>query len=105
MVKSVLALSEETRRLTFNERGIYIIKTFAIYTRVQRLHLTPTKMGLALHCHGGSSLLMEEWKRKEIQRGRRNCPHKPWQTSKLFKTCSFVPLTSKDAFPLRIQKK
>jgi len=29
MVKSMQALSEEIRRLAINERGIYIIKTFA----------------------------------------------------------------------------
>jgi len=29
MVKSMQALSEETRRLTINEKGIYIIKAFA----------------------------------------------------------------------------
>jgi len=29
MAKSMQALSEETKKLAFNERGIYIIKAFA----------------------------------------------------------------------------
>ena len=45
------ALREEIRRLAINERVIYN-QSICIYTRVSWLHLTPTKMGLALHYHG-----------------------------------------------------
>ena len=31
-------------------------QNICIYTRVSWLHLTPTKMGLALHCHGDLKL-------------------------------------------------
>jgi len=50
MVKSMQAFSEETRRLAINERDIDIIKAF-VFTQEFCDYLTPTKMGLALHCH------------------------------------------------------
>jgi len=45
------------------------------YMKVQWLHLTPTKMGLALHCHGELKLTKWKWKREEIQRGRKGSSH------------------------------
>jgi len=35
--------------------------------KVQWLHLTPTKMGLALHCHGELKLTKWKWKRKRYK--------------------------------------
>jgi len=43
--------------------------------KVQWLHLTPTKMGLALHYHGELKLTKWKWKREEIQRGRKGSSH------------------------------
>jgi len=51
MAKSMQILSEETRRLAFIERGIYIFKALQLYKSVVATS-NPTKMGLALHCHG-----------------------------------------------------
>jgi len=45
------------------------------YMKVQWLHLTLTKMGLALHCHGELKLTKWKWKREEIQRGRKGSSH------------------------------
>jgi len=43
--------------------------------KIQWLHLTPTKMGLALHCHGELKLTKWKWKSEEIQRGRKGSSH------------------------------
>jgi len=37
------------------------------YMKVQWLHLTPTKIGLALHCHGELKLTQWKWKRKRYK--------------------------------------
>ena len=75
MAKSMQALSEETRRLTFNERDIYIFK--ALQIRVQWLHLTTTKMGLALHCHGAQACKWKKWKRKRYKEDDEAVPTNP----------------------------
>ena len=104
MAKSMQALREEIRRLAINERVIYN-QSICIYTRVSWLHLTPTKMGLALHYHGELKLTKWKWKREEIQRGRKGSSHQSQQTSKCSKTrCSSFKL-SKMSFPSRKQKK
>jgi len=35
------------------------------YMKIQWLHLTPTKIGLALHCHGKPKLTKWKWKREK----------------------------------------
>ena len=73
--------------------------------KVQWLHLTPTKMGLALHCHGELKLTKWKWKREEIQRGKKGSSHQPQQTTKRSKTCCSSSKMSKMSFPSRKQKK
>jgi len=59
------------------EEAYIYIQTIRKYMKIQWLHLTPTKMGLALHCHGELKLTKMETEEKEIQRGRWSCSHKP----------------------------
>jgi len=45
--------------------------------KVQWLHLTPTKMGLALHCHGEPKLTKWEWKGRKYKEEERVVPTNP----------------------------
>jgi len=50
------------------EEAYIYIQTIRKYMKVQWLHLTPTKMGLALHCHGELKLTKwKKWKRKRYK--------------------------------------
>jgi len=53
----------------------FIYSKYCIYTRVQWLHLTPTKMGLALHCHGKLKLTNRRMEgKRDIKRNKELFP-------------------------------
>jgi len=98
------ALSEETRRLAINERSIYN-QNICIYTRVSWLHLTPTKLGLALHCHGEIKLTDgRNGRERDTKRKMELFPH-ALALLQALQNVFFVPPHNQRSIPLKQTKR
>ena len=84
MVKSMQALSEETRRLAINERCIYNQKHLHLHKSFVATS-NPNKNGfsslLSWRAQAYKWKKWKKWKTREIQKGRWSRSHKPCHTS------------------------